>query len=509
MAKDRGEPIVEVVGNAAGEHPQAFQFLAFLELAFQQPLLLLRPFLVLDVRASAEPLDDLAARVSQRQGTGQEPAILPGLATQALLDLVLLAGVRRPPPCRHRRGPVVGMQGRRPAVALDLLLGQARIVQPAGIAVVDETVRQARPDQLRHHLGQKPKTLLAHAESFLVVFRVGDVRCPTVEKPFLRERPGFPAKPAVGAVLVAVAVLELDGLLPLDELAGLREGGGVVVGVDEVQVGARDQFRGGPAEGPLPGRADPTEAAVEPGDRQEVGPDHEEAVSLAGLQLGLAASRRFGMEEPDTLDGLGTQASQGLQERQVRLREVPLGREVQPQAAKDAISAEQRQGGKGLGTARSDMGRLRAAGLPWRERLEDDGPAAPHRVGEGDGCVGGEATPEGFLLRRIAQGGGDHELVAGVGEQGDDAGIGVEGGETLLEDSLSDLLRERASQRTLIRACSRRRRCRSASASVEVGMVTVVCTGLRPGIRLGNSNSMSLVPPGGIRPPPPPRAVPG
>src|SRR5262249_34245792 len=84
-----------------------------------------------DVRAAADPLDDLAARVEHGHAAAQEGAILPVVAAQA--DLVLEEG-----PVADRLGPagrearaVLGVDRLLPALGAGLVLGLAGEVTPA------------------------------------------------------------------------------------------------------------------------------------------------------------------------------------------------------------------------------------------------------------------------------------------------------------------------------------------------------------------------------------------
>src|SRR5215210_2355674 len=79
-------------------------------------------FMIVNVRARAEPSDDLPVGVAQRNGAAQMPAILSvRRAPEAVLDLVILARFDRPGPASHAALRVFRVQDRLPAPAKGLL----------------------------------------------------------------------------------------------------------------------------------------------------------------------------------------------------------------------------------------------------------------------------------------------------------------------------------------------------------------------------------------------------
>ena len=53
--------------------------------------------------------------------------------------------------------PVIRMQHVRPALALRSLIGKSRVLIPPLVVEVMESIRQVRPDHLRHEVGNKPE----------------------------------------------------------------------------------------------------------------------------------------------------------------------------------------------------------------------------------------------------------------------------------------------------------------------------------------------------------------
>ena len=98
----------------------------------------------------------------------------------------------------------------------------------------------------RLHLLGVAKGFLGGAESVQRFAFGGDVAADRVDEVLVRD--GGPGNPAVGAVLVAVAVLEPQGDQPLVQALGLAAGRAYVFLVDEVQEAGADQLVLGPAE---------------------------------------------------------------------------------------------------------------------------------------------------------------------------------------------------------------------------------------------------------------------
>jgi hypothetical protein len=117
------------------------------------------------------------------------------------------------------------------------------------------------------------------------------------------------------------------------------------------------------------------------------------------------------------------------------------------------------------------------------ECLEDDRSAAPHRFRKGNGGVRREATPGPRLVGGMAEGAGNDELGAVVVQQGEDAGVGVQGGKSLGEDDLGDLFNGPGVAQGPVRVSRRGRRsvsvCRSASAAVALGGEFVIISRVR------------------------------
>src|SRR5262249_55713296 len=135
----------------------------------RQPVLLVqfrfRPLLVVDVGQRAEPLDDPSLQVAHRKPTGQEPTVhAVGAAADAVLDVGLLPGLKRPAPGRKDPGEVVGVDGGYPLPAAGLLQPQAGVAGPELVDVIDPAVGPGGPDDGRDEVGQGTITFFAGAQ---------------------------------------------------------------------------------------------------------------------------------------------------------------------------------------------------------------------------------------------------------------------------------------------------------------------------------------------------------
>ena len=143
-------------------------------------------------------------------------------------------------------------------------------------------------DQLREARGLILELALARLElarvarhRFFGGLPLGDVARGGVDDLLFRERRRRPHQPAQRAVLVKVAVLEVDDFLARSiSFRASAIGRLAIVGMDEVHERPRQQLRFGVAQHPLPGGVDALEVAVESGDAQHVEREREEAVEL-------------------------------------------------------------------------------------------------------------------------------------------------------------------------------------------------------------------------------------
>src|SRR5690606_24343862 len=117
-----------------------------------------------DVGIGAEPVDDLAEFVANRQGTGEEPAVLAVLAAQGegfLPDRTDRHGAL------HRGAHpdvMVGMMHRTPAQGAHGFQRGAGVVVPALVVPVDAARGVGHPGELAHVVGQGAELLLAGAQ---------------------------------------------------------------------------------------------------------------------------------------------------------------------------------------------------------------------------------------------------------------------------------------------------------------------------------------------------------
>ena len=102
---------------------------------------------VVDVHARSVPLDDLAARISQRQLMVQHPAVCTVRAPDARFELERLAAHQALPPLRDERVHVVRMDRGRPFPPLEVLQSQPHELEPPLIEEIQVPVRAGRMDQ--------------------------------------------------------------------------------------------------------------------------------------------------------------------------------------------------------------------------------------------------------------------------------------------------------------------------------------------------------------------------
>ena len=227
VVRGRVHEVVEVLVGAAQAH------VLFLQL-------LLGLFLVVDVGAGAEPLDDAAVGVALGPALAQKPAVHAVVAPEPVLHLEEAAGFHALLPAlvgqvevvRVNHGGPVGAVARRARL-------QAGVVEPALVHVVVAAHALASPHNLRHALGQEAELLLAPAQLLRQLALLVDVGVGAVPLLHLAagRAPGLglAQKPAVLPVVAAqaelgfVVALRGNGRFP----ALLHEG--AVVGVHEAE----------------------------------------------------------------------------------------------------------------------------------------------------------------------------------------------------------------------------------------------------------------------------------
>src|SRR4029079_7265825 len=99
------------------------------------PQYLLGALLIIDIDARPEPPGDPARLVAEGQRLCEVPAEGAVPAAHQERDLVGLAGRDRAGPQLEAAGPMFGVDGRSPAPALELLLGEAGVLGGAGVVV--------------------------------------------------------------------------------------------------------------------------------------------------------------------------------------------------------------------------------------------------------------------------------------------------------------------------------------------------------------------------------------
>ena len=115
-----------------------------------------------DVRAGAEPAEELARFAAHRERAHEEPAEGTVIgAPDPVLDLV--GRPARDALLRARRGPipVLGVEDPKPALVGRVLDGRAGVLAPVPVVEHRAAVRPRDPDELRHRLGELAELLLA------------------------------------------------------------------------------------------------------------------------------------------------------------------------------------------------------------------------------------------------------------------------------------------------------------------------------------------------------------
>ena len=143
---------------------------ALLQGSVQQPQLVLRRLLAIDIDGGAEPAGHLAGRrvfrrrsvpLVKRVGPGDEPAVTAVAPAHPQLDVVELAALPRFAPGRLDRVAVFRMNGVPPSQRQGAFGSLAGIVVPAVAQVAERSVRIAEPDGGRRQIHQHAETSLA------------------------------------------------------------------------------------------------------------------------------------------------------------------------------------------------------------------------------------------------------------------------------------------------------------------------------------------------------------
>ena len=138
---------------------------ALLELFPSLTQCLLGFFLIVNIRAGADPLDDPARFVTQRKSTSEMPAVLPVETLEPILDLVIFAAGHAVSPAVQAALDIIGMQHRLPAPVFGLRERHSRVVEPTLVVIIDTAVGLRGPDDLRQRVGEKTVAAFAFSQS--------------------------------------------------------------------------------------------------------------------------------------------------------------------------------------------------------------------------------------------------------------------------------------------------------------------------------------------------------
>ena len=220
---------------------------------------------------------------------------------------------------------VVVLADQRFSRAADQLLpGPVEAHEPEFLGVFDE-------DHVGEVLQHRVQEALGAVQLLLRALAFGDVLGGGVDQPFLRDRPGAPEHRAVAAVLATVTVLEGDRLVVRARQAGCFGLGLLaVVGVDELDERLRTELLKRPAEGPLPGRIEAFEVAIESDRAQQVGREFPEAGAPRRHRSQAVRERSDGSAEDEEGRAAGQIVHRALVEVG-RPRHVPDGEQAERQ----------------------------------------------------------------------------------------------------------------------------------------------------------------------------------
>src|SRR5690606_19544692 len=106
---------------------------------------------VLDVGAGPDPAHDLSLGIAHRHRAAQGPSVFAAMMTQAILDLVRLAGRQAMTPGLPGPLPVAGVEHRLPVFAIGRTRRRTGELVPASIEIIVVAIGKRRP----HHVGQR------------------------------------------------------------------------------------------------------------------------------------------------------------------------------------------------------------------------------------------------------------------------------------------------------------------------------------------------------------------
>ncbi len=205
------------MGDAAGQHAQALQFLSFhglhagaLEIGY--------------IDVGADVACKGAAEGEARNSAAQHPAVVPVRPAQPVFDVEVAAGIK----CRTIAGvatvQVIGVDTFGPAIAQFLFQGPAREDQPRLIEKRAELVGRGNPHHDRRRVSQIPEEFFTFAQRRLGLLALGDIETGAHQAgrlaSLVEQHRGFREQPTYASVRQQHAefgfpvMLPRDGLLP-------------------------------------------------------------------------------------------------------------------------------------------------------------------------------------------------------------------------------------------------------------------------------------------------------
>jgi hypothetical protein len=217
------------------------------ELGFARAQGVLRGETLRDIGIRAEPAEDGAVTVANRQCAGEKPAVLSVLASEREGVFPGRAGREAPLDALNDLLDVVGVVDCSPPPPLHLIEGGTGVVVPALVIPIDPTAWIGHPRELRDGVRERSEPFLLHANRIVGAMALGDVLDDSYEEvdvtflPADRRR-GNTAPHDVGVVTHHPCLVVKAGDRTCGKLGDRRKVGCDVVGKDDVLKRAREEI---------------------------------------------------------------------------------------------------------------------------------------------------------------------------------------------------------------------------------------------------------------------------
>jgi hypothetical protein len=128
-----------------------------------------------DIRARANPLDDLPGRISDRTRACHKPPIVSIGLTETEVVIKRLAGGQRSLPQGSAVLAIIGMKRGQPSPSQHRVWQLSNDLGKPLVDVVTPSIRPTCEQKIRYRLGHDAKAFLAGAQGVLVPLALGDV----------------------------------------------------------------------------------------------------------------------------------------------------------------------------------------------------------------------------------------------------------------------------------------------------------------------------------------------